>query len=380
MAINSFAINWWALLATAIAAILLWLWLRTLNTLPSPRLFASSLSFLADTPVSLRQRLAKLPRWLYVASFCLLSLAFIDPHLYLDKPPSPKGNRPTPQSVEGIAIYLALDQSGSMAETIRNSSQSKMDLLKKVTADFVAGNTQKNLPGRPNDLIGLLAFARGVDLLSPLTLDHQTILDQLNALDVVGDRNRDGTAIGYAIFKAANLLTASRRFAQDSSGKGKAAYEIKSSVIVLVTDGMQDPNPLDKETPWRQIDPLEAARYAKENNVRLYIVNVEPKLAAKSFDANRRQMTKAAEMTGGKFFIIDGSNDLAEIYASIDKLEKGALPVSIALKDELQQLLNKDQLPMLYQRVSLFPYLIALGLLALALALLLETSWLWRYP
>lgn len=214
--------------------------------------------------------------------------------------------------------------------------------------------------------------------MAPLTLDHQSILDQLAMFDIMRVKDQDGTAIGYAIFKTVNLIAATRNYAKDLMGKGKPAYEIKSSVILLVTDGLQDPNPLDNGKRWRQIDPLEAAQYAKDNNVRLYIVNVEPKLAAEEFSANRNQMKKAAELTGGRFYMVDSSANLTEIYASIDRLEKSKLPIGQELMGKMQ--FNKDRLPNLYNRLSLYPYLIAFGLACLLLSVLIEATLLRRVP
>jgi Ca-activated chloride channel family protein len=379
MGISSFEVDLRAAGIAICLAVAAWLWQRFIRHDPA-QIYMSTLAFIDSKKASWRQRLANLPKFLTLCAAIAFGLAFIDPRFYIERHLGDNQENPLPLATEGIAIYLVLDQSGSMQEPVRGQSQTKMDLLKDVTEDFVLGNSRKGLRGRSNDLIGLLAFARGTDLLVPLTLDHQEIAQALKQLKVVGNRNLDGTAIGYAIYKAANLLAATRAYARDRAGKGKAAYDIKSSVILLVTDGMQDPNPLDRETPWRHIDPLEAARYAKENNIRLYIVNVEPKLAAEQYSANLRQMTKAAEMTGGKFFMLSNGSDLAAIYSSIDKLEKSSMPIEESLRKQLGSLLDKDQLPNLYQRLSLFPYLIALGIICLSAALLFNTTWLRRTP
>jgi Ca-activated chloride channel family protein len=272
---------------------------------------------------------------------------------------------------EGIAIYLVLDRSGSMGELISvgRERRSKLDLLKQVTAQFIQGNPELGLTGRHTDMIGLVAFARVPNVLSPLTLDHKAILKLLSQLDVVKDKNLDGTAIGYAIYKTANLIAATRLFAKDLQGQGKPAYEIKNSVILLVTDGFQDPSLLDKGNRVRTIELQEAAQYALEQGVRLYIINVEPKIASEQFAPQRHLMQSIAEMTGGKFYLATSVQGLAEIYSEIDNIEKSLLPEE-AITAPIQP----------KRRVSFFPYLIALGMLCLLLAVLLKTTILKTFP
>ncbi|NIP93918.1 MAG: VWA domain-containing protein, partial [Akkermansiaceae bacterium] len=56
---------------------------------------------------------------------------------------------------------------------------------------------------------------------SPITLDHDWLIDNMNRLRI-GDIEADGTAIGSAIAAATTRLT---------------EREAKSKIIVLVTDG-----------------------------------------------------------------------------------------------------------------------------------------------
>lgn len=313
-------------------------------------------------------------------ALALFSLAFIDPHYYAEKTPEEKKKSPIQQvniPSEGIAIYLVLDQSGSMSGEVRARFRTltKMDLLKEVTRDFVVGNQKSNLKGRPNDLLGLVTFSRGAQVLSPLTLDRQAIVDQLDQLEYTTDLNQDGTAIGYAIYKTANLIAATRHYAQELEGEGKPAYDIKSSVMILVTDGLQAPSALDRGKKLRNIELLDAARYAKEQDVRLYVINVEPRIVSKEFSAHRSLMKKAAQMTGGKFYLVDSSVSLDRIYAEIDNLEKSIFPV------ETQYISPPKSLqPHLYRRVSFYPYLIGLGMVALLIGVLLETTVMRRVP
>jgi len=384
----SFALDWKTLPIVLAAALLAYLLLGVKKKWPSPKIYVSSLEGFADTKKSWRSYLADIPQQLQWAALALFLVAFIDPRFYVDiKPDQQTLPKNTNFATEGIAIYLVLDQSGSMTEEVNTIApdgvpvrMSKINLVKQVTSIFINGDPSLGLSGRPNDLIGLVEFARIAHVVVPLTLDHQEILNKLNDFQHVTQEDQDGTAIGYAVYKTVNLIVATRDYAKDLIGQGKPAYEIKSSVILLVTDGLQDPNTLDNGNRWRQIDPIEAAQFAKENGVRLYIVNVEPALTNEKYAPNRRQMIKAAELTGGKFYIMDNNTNLANIYSEIDQLEKSKLPIQQELIDRLQSQLSKDQLPTLFRRISLYPYLIGLGLLCILLGALLETTVYRRAP
>ena len=194
-------------------------------------------------------------------------------------------------------------------------------------------------------------------------------------LEYVTAREEDGTSIGYAIFKAANLIAATRHYAEDLAGEGKPAYDIKSSVMILVTDGLQSPSPLDKGKRLRNIDLIEAANYAKQQGIKVYIVNVEPRLASKEFEAHRSLMKQVAGITDGRFYLVENATSLAKIYADIDRLEKSELPVETRYVTPPKRLL-----PHLWRRVSLYPYLIGIALTAFFVSLILETLFFKRVP
>jgi Ca-activated chloride channel family protein len=380
----SFSIDFTALIVALFIAgflYLMWSWSKIFQ---SPHIKFSNLSGLMSEKPGFREAYKKLPQQLLIGAFALFFFAFMDPHFYVPREkvekeePMKQVNIPT----EGIAVYLVLDQSGSMAGQIkaRNSQgrwvqMTKMDLLKQVTTEFVKGEPEAGLQGRSGDMLGLVAFARGAQVLAPLTLDHQSILKELEKLNYTADFDQDGTAIGYAIFKTANLITATRHYAQDLAGEGIPAYEIKSNVMILVTDGFQSPNPLDKNKRLRNIELVEAADYARANKIKLYIINVEPKMAIEEFALHRKLMKQIAELTGGQFYLVDSSMDLEKIYSEIDQLEKSTLPVETRFAAP-----PKSQQPDLYRRISLHPFFISLGMLFIAASTLLETIFMRRVP
>ena len=375
----TFAIDWIPFLIVLGTAIVLSFLYKLVPPNESPQIKFSTLHFKGSETWA--SRWYNLPKLLLLGSLATLALAWVDPRFYIEKTEASSFERapfmPDQQPVEGLAIYFILDQSGSMREavpTVRRQSEVKIDLLKDVTKQFIIGNRTSGLPGRPNDMIGLVSFARGANVLSPLTLDHQAVLQELENLAHVASRDQDGTSIGYAIFKTANMIAATRHYAEGLEAKGEPAYSIKNSVMILVTDGIQDPNPLDKGKRLRNIDVPEAAAYAKEQGIKLYIINVDPKLATEEFAPYRRMMQRAAETTGGKFFMVDQSSNLDRIYKEIDTLEKSILPVSAATSTD------PANRPDRYTRISLYPYFIALGLLFLLASIVLQTTMLRRTP
>jgi Ca-activated chloride channel family protein len=364
-----FEIDIWALMLVALLIVTSWFSWHWMKTFASPKILFSNLNALQTQSKPWRTYLAKWPQFLQYAALGLFLIAFLDPRLQILK----EGNA---NPARGIAIYLVADRSGSMAEKSNlptnrrsTSSLSKVDTLKQVTTKFVQGDPALKLAGRPNDLIGLVAFSRTPQVLVPLTLDHKAIIDALAKINVAKDKAEDGTAMGYAIFKTVNYIDATRHY----SGSGIPPYEIKSAIIILVTDGIQEANPLDEGKRLRNMGIMEAAEYAKEKDVKLYIVNVEPAFDAPDFEPFRNQFEKATELTGGKFYMTASGTSLDQIYSSIDALEKSEISQVFAS-------LPMDQQPHHYRRVSFYPFLIASGMLLLLIATILNTTLLRRVP
>lgn len=389
-------IDWWAILGL----ILLFLsflglryWTRKRET---TRVFFSKLSDFRGRQPSLRLRLAPLPTYLHYAAIFFFACAFLDPHLRVQEEQQADLDFPNQENeeggleevalpTEGIALYLVLDQSGSMGQPLQIQTKAgnlrkmrRIDFLKEVTSQFVKGNTQVGLGGRPNDMIGLLAFARVPEILTPLTLDHDEVLDKLSALDIVPSRERDGTGIGYAIYKTAHLIAASRHFAEELVEEGKPSYEIKSQVMIVVTDGLQNTHPLDSGHQRRTVGVSQAADLASQEGIRVYIINIEPQIRQARFRQDLNVLQEAAKHTGGHFFIADDATSLMEIYAEIDTLEKTLLPqAKTGLATIINEWVAQEDTPY-FKRISFYPYLIACGLFCLALSLLLSSTYLRR--
>lgn len=391
---SSFHINFFALMA----AVLFFggcLYGIKIKDKQKPQALFSDLSPFLQGRRSLKEKMVNVPFFAKILALALLVFCFADPHLQI--PYSPLDNersseeeqedQPTFVPTEGIAAYLVLDHSGSMQQPVIGQSSdgrkvrtTRLAVLKKLTEQFIKGSSSLGLRGRPTDLLGLVQFARVPEIITPLTLDHTAVIEHLEKLEVVQNAKRDGTAIAYAIFKTANLMAATQQFAKDLPDTDCPAYEIISQIMIVVTDGLPTTHPEDRGHPTRTVSLLQAAQLAKDHNIRLYIVNVEPALADYRFASQRRELERAAERTGGRFFLVDRGQSLLDIYRSIDQLEKSVLPGEIAVSGPIEQIHQFDPDNPPYQRASFVPIFVLIAQLLLIGATILESTWLKRAP
>lgn len=226
--------------------------------------------------------------------------------------------------VEGIAIQMVVDRSSSMMAhdfSIGGRSVDRLEAVKRVAEKFISGDD--SLGGRPDDLIGLISFARYADSLAPPTLDHAFLIDGLRQMRISRPgTDEDGTAIGDALALAVEHL---RDVDQHDDPAGH--YRIRSRVIILLTDG---------ENTAGDLEPMVAARLAASQNIRVYTIGAGTNGVApypveifgqRTFQnvpvtIDEETLTAVADATGGKYFRATDSRSLEEIYRQIDELEK----------------------------------------------------------
>ena len=267
---------------------------------------------------SLRKRLAPLPLWLRIAALSLLVVALARPQM---------GREKVREVSKGIAIEMVIDRSGSMKAEMdyRGRRLNRLDAVKKVFEEFLVGNGEE-LGGRPNDLVGMVAFARYADTMAPLTLGHGALLRFLDGVRLVTRRNEDGTAIGDALaLAAARLRTAEEDLERMAGETGEREYEIKSKIIILLTDGQ---NNFGKRTPD------EAADLAASWGIKIYTIGVGGEgvgtmrtlLGAFKVPTgggvDEATLERIASKTGGLYRLAENDASLREIYREIDELEK----------------------------------------------------------
>jgi Ca-activated chloride channel family protein len=240
----------------------------------------------------------------------------------------------TSVTANGIDIVLGLDVSGSMQALdfkVDNSRVNRIAVVKSVVSKFI--------DERPNDRIGLIAFAAAPYIVSPLTLDHDWLQQNLERINVgIGD---DGTAIGSAIAAAVNHLRTTAT---------------KSKVVILLTDGVNNSG---------KIPPLAAAEAARALGVKIYTIGVGVRGKAPipvrdragnthvimaEVDVDEKTLQAIANDTGGQFYRATDTNSLQKIYEQINRYETSAQTVE-----------KFEHVEELY-RWTLFPSLGLLGL------------------
>ncbi|MDI6450362.1 VWA domain-containing protein [Anaerobaca lacustris] len=280
-------------------------------------------------PVSWRLRLRPVLVAVRLLCLALLILALARPR---------KGTVLSELSTEGVAIQAVVDRSGSMAAEMDYDGQKfdRLEVVKRVLADFVEGD-RKGLGGRTGDLIGLITFARYADTVCPLVLSHSILSEFLRTTEIVSIRSEDGTAIGDAIaLAAARLKTAEeelrRRNAQLGFGDAQSpenkrgGFEIKSKVIILLTDGRNN---------MGDYEPLAAAELAAQWGITIYTIGIG---SAQSFatvqtmlgtfrmptrdDLDEGLLEEIAKKTGGFYSRATDAESLRDIVRRIDALEK----------------------------------------------------------
>jgi Ca-activated chloride channel homolog len=242
----------------------------------------------------------------------------------------------------GVDIVATLDLSGSMAAkdrgfTVRGAQANRLEVAKDVLKKFVEK--------RPNDRIGLVAFAGRAYIAAPLTLDHDFLLQNIDRLGL--GIIEDGTAIGSGLSAAVNRLQ---------------EVKSKSKIVILMTDGQNNAG---------KIPPITAAEAAQALQIKVYTIGVGAhaanQVAVDRFGRrvapdiiDEKTLTAMADKTGGKYYRADSADTLRRIYDEIDKLER----TEVETKK--------------YVRVKeLFPWAVVPGL-ALLLADILLGNTIWR--
>lgn len=198
-------------------------------------------------------------------------------------------------------MMLVVDLSYSMKKedmAVGGDYIDRLSAVKQVLSDFIAK--------REGDRLGLVLFADHAYLQTPLTLDRQTISEQLNraVLRLIGTQTAIGEGIGLAT-------------------KTFVDSDAPQRVMILLSDGSNTAG---------VIDPLEAAKIAKKYNTTIYTIGVGAgEMVVQDFfstrtvntaeDLDEKTLTEIATMTGGQYFRARDSKELANIYDTINQLE-----------------------------------------------------------
>lgn len=238
----------------------------------------------------------------WIISLRLLALALLI--VALARPQFGRGT--TEVEASGIDIVLAIDISGSMEALdfqLNGQPVSRLEVVKSAVSKFIEA--------RPNDRIGLVVFAGRPYLVSPLTLDHPWLQQNLERVKI--GLVEDGTAIGSGIAASVNRL-------RDQPSKSK--------IVVLLTDGVNNAGKVAPET---------AADAARSMGIKVYTIGAGVKGSAPmpvkdqfgnrryamvQVDVDEETLKKVADTTDAKFYRATDTDSLENIYAEIDRLEK----------------------------------------------------------
>lgn len=221
------------------------------------------------------------------------------------------------RTASGIDIMIAFDVSLSMdiddfidqGERVR-----RIDVAKAVVDDFISR--------RPDDRIGLVAFAGRPRDASPITLDHKWLRSALSELRLNdqferGTVKEQGTAIGSALAAAASRLD---------------ARDAKSKIIVLITDGASNSG---------KISPIEAAENAATLGIKIYTIAIGTKegrvdrsimrFPYQEFDIPT--LRRIASLTGAEHYWAQNLESLKNTFSTIDRLEKTEAKTHTVIED-----------------------------------------------
>jgi Ca-activated chloride channel family protein len=243
----------------------------------------------------------------------------------------------------GIDIVLAIDVSGSMRALdfkLEGKPADRIQVVKSVVRRFI--------DARADDRLGMIAFAGRPYLVSPLTLDHDWLVQNLDRVRI--GLIEDGTAIGSAIVAGVNRLR---------------EQKAKSKVVILLTDGVNNAGKVAPET---------AAEAARALGIKVYTIAAgtqgeapmpvtdrfgNERVVMAPVEVDEATLRKVAETTDGAFFRATDTQTLEQIYAQIDKLER-----------------TTETVKRYEQYRELYHWPLVAGLLLVGLELLLvETRW-----
>jgi len=291
---------------------------------------------------SLRVRAAALLPLLRAVAFLLLFTALARPQI---------ASKETKVRSEGIDIMLALDVSTSMKARDLDSgtgSEERLVIAKRVLREFIRQ--------REGDRLGMVVFAARPYLLSPLTLDHDWLLENLARVET--GMIEDGTALGDGLLTALARLTDNGKRAD---GRGK--------IIILLTDGRNNSG---------AVTPAVVAASARALGIKVYTVGVgalgralfpltDPFGATiyrqVKVDIDEPALREIAGVTGAGYFRATDAATLLGIYQRINRLEKRPIETTEHVT-----------------RRELFPLLLLPAFLLLLVEIVLKSTLLRRIP
>lgn len=208
---------------------------------------------------------------------------------------------PLPVQNQAREMMLAVDLSVSMEiadMTVAGRQVDRLSMVKHVLKDFIAR--------RNGDRLGLILFADTAYVQAPMTYDRNTVQQLLDeaVLRLIGERTAIGDAIALSV----------KRFRD---------REQSNNILILLTDGQNTAG---------NVSPEQALELAKFYQVKIYAIGVGaeeiivdgffgPRRVNPSRDLDEDLLRSLAEQTGGQYFRARSTEELQQIYKSLDEYE-----------------------------------------------------------
>ena len=297
---------------------------------------------LRGVPESVRVKAARILPLARAGAFVLLVMALARPQVV---------EKETRVRSEGIDIMLAVDVSTSMLARDLDTGPGRDDRL-KIAKEVI----RRFIRERQGDRVGMVVFAARPYLLSPLTLHHDWLLENLARVET--GMIEDGTALGDGLLTALTRLTDNGR---STDGRGR--------IVILLTDGRNNTG---------RVAPPVAAESARALGIRVYTIGVGSRGRAVypltdpfgstvyrqvDVDIDESGLQEIARTTGASYFRATDAAGLLRIYQQINALEKRPIESTVHAT-----------------RRELFPWFLLPALLLLLMEIFLNSTLLRRVP
>lgn len=297
----------WYFLLLPIPLALLWgrSWLRS----PEPQIAPRTSPLLANALAEVHTQkhphttLRYLLLWMI---WLLLITTLAHPLLLLEK---------TVQTASGRALSLVIDLSGSMERedfTLNGAASDRLSVVKKVATAFLAE--------RQGDRVSLILYGDDAFMAAPLSFDIGAVSELLasSGIGMAGRATAIGDALGLAILS----------LREDSS---------REKAIILLSDGTNNSG---------TVEPESAAALAATLGIRIHTIGlgsiVDESVSrgfstAASADLDEQTLKDIASTSNGEFFRATTTEELSELYKTIDALEGGeSKPPTMVLKEDIR--------------------------------------------
>lgn len=189
-------------------------------------------------------------------------------------------------------LILLIDLSGSTRDVVK--------LIRGAARRFVDA-------ARPSDRIAIITFAGRATVVSPLTLDRETLRQRVDTIDTVSGDTKLYDAGEFAMAEVAKQTKTSRR----------AAIVLMSDGLDGSIDGVQgDGSKLAYREFLNHVREFDGVLYSLWLNTYYEALNAQD-TQPEAFDMGQDRMKELAEAGGGMFYEVESLEDLAGAYERV---------------------------------------------------------------